>query len=401
MATLYSAPAVLPGNGRCLADAGVLVTGEHVAAVAGADELAAEASRRHHVAGALLPALTEAAAVVELSDAVDPDDAGAGPDPARVLARPAGDEALAAQWSAERRQRSARRGAGRLLRGGIGLVVDHVRWGTGVPAVTRTRLPGDSLVDVGAVSATEADDVAAALRGRLARRAAGRRLGVAVAAPPDDGDVAGLATVARAAGGAPLRVTTRPGRPLDTEALAHAGVLRPGVTVGPNPSLGLADARRLARAGVSVLVVPRAAEPPDLAALGDAGTGVVLGGGLTAAPDPLADAAAFAGLAGQAGLATWPPGSEPLAAAALGLVTGAGADRLGWGDAAGVLAPGRRADLVAVEDRGAATGQPAAVLAAAGRQVLTVVAGVQRARRASADRAWPPLDRQSWRDEAG
>jgi cytosine/adenosine deaminase-related metal-dependent hydrolase len=83
------------------------------------------------------------------------------------------------------------------------------------------------------------------------------------------------------------------------------------------------------------------------------------------------------------------------------LVTGVGAARLGWGETAGSLAPGRRADLVAVEDTGAATGRAEAVLAAAGRQVLTVLAGVQRARRASADVVWPPIDAQAWRDEGG
>lgn len=437
VATLYSAPAVLTGDGRCLLDGGVLVEGERIAAVAAADELAAHAARRHHVEGALLPALVDAATVVELSDAAEPGTGGerpdpatepsraaAGgerPDPARVVARAAGDEAIAAHWSDDRRQRSARRGAGLLLRGGVGLAVDHVRWGAGVSALTRTRLPGDSLVDVGAVSAAEADDVAAAVRARLGRRTAGRRVGVAVAAPPTDGDVAGVTTVGRAAGDAPLRVTTRPGCPVDTEALAHAGVLRPGVTLGPNPAVGPDDAQRLARAGVTVLVVARAAHPPDLAALGQAGVAVALGGGLTSVPDPLADAAAFAALADDSGLATWPwpaperpargasaspaspvPGAAtPLADTALALVTGLGAAQLDWGATAGVLAPGRRADLVALEDAGAATGRPEAVLAAAGRQVLTVIGGVQRARRPGADTEWPAIDRQAWRDEPG
>ncbi|PSO46978.1 MAG: hypothetical protein BRC32_05510 [Actinobacteria bacterium QS_8_72_14] len=399
MATLYSASAVLPGDGRCVADAGVLVEGERVAAVAPVDRLAGHASRRHHVDGALLPALVNAATVVELDDAAESagDAQAADPfavadplDPAGVLARPGGDEARAAPWSADRRRRSAP------------LAVDHLRWGTGVPAMTRTRLPGDSLIDVGAVGADEADDVAAALRARLSRRVAGRRVGVALAAPPDDGDVAGVATAARAAGDAPLRVTTRPGRPVDIEALGHAGVLRPGVSVGPNPAVDVADAQRLARAGVSVLVVPRAASAPDLAPVAEGGAGVVLGGGLTPAPDPLADAAAFAGLAADAGLAGWPPcAAASLAEGALTLVTGVGAARLGWGETAGSLAPGRRADLVAVEDTGAATGRAEAVLAAAGRQVLTVLAGVQRARRASADVVWPPIDAQAWRDEGG
>jgi len=411
VATLYSASAVLPGDGRCVADAGVLVEGERVAAVAPVDRLADHASRRHHVDGALLPALVNAATVVELDDATesageaqaaDPFAVADPLDPAGVLARPGGDEARAAPWSADRRRRSARRGAGRLLRGGVGLAMDHLRWGTGVPAMTRTRLPGDSLIDVGAVGAGEADDVAAALRARLSRRVAGRRVGVALAAPPDDGDVAGVATAARAAGNAPLRVTTRPGRPVDIEALGHAGVLRPGVSVGPNPAVDVADAQRLARAGVSVLVVPRAASAPDLAPVAEGGAGVVLGGGLTPAPDPLADAAAFAGLAADAGLAGWPPcAAASVAEGALALVTGVGAARLGWGETAGSLAPGRRADLVAVEDTGAATGRAEAVLAAAGRQVLTVLAGVQRARRASADVVWPPIDAQAWRDEGG
>lgn len=402
MATLYTAPAVVTGDGRRLSDGGVLVEGERVRAVGPAGELDAGGPRRHHVEGAVVPGLVDAATLVELSDALGTGAADPAPDPARALARPAGDEAVAAEWDADRRQRSARRGAQQLLRGGVGLATDHVRWGVGVPALARTRLPGDSLIDVGAVTAGEADDVAAAVGARLDRRAAGRRVGVAVSAPPDDGDVAGLAAVVRGIGQAPLRVTTRPGRPVDTEALAHAGALRPGVIVGPNPAVDAATAARLARAGVAVLVVPRAASPPDLAALGEGGVDVVLGGGLTAAPDPLADAAAFAALATGAGMGRWPPADgPPVTEAALGLVTAAGADRLGWGETAGVLAPGRRADLVAVEDPAAAGGEPEAVLAAAGRQVLTLVGGVQRARRRSADVAWPPIDRQAWRDEPG
>lgn len=420
MPTLYSAPAVVTGDGRCLHDAGVLVEGERVAAVAPVAELDADGPRRHHVHGVLLPGLVDAATLVELSDATEPrDDAGPrdataersdaaeprdadpGLDPARALARVAGDEAVAAGWSDDRRQRSARRGAHQLVRAGVGLTVDHVRWGLGVPALARTRLPGDSLVDVGAVTAGEADEVAAALRARLARRApAGRRVGVAVGAP-DDTDLAALTAVVDAAGDAPLRVTTRPGQPVDAEALAHAGALRPGVTVGPNPALDAAGADRLARAGVTVLAVPRAASPPELGALAEGGADVVLGAGLTADPDPLAGAAAFARLAADAGLTAWPPDSgTPPAEAALARVTGLGAARLGWGETAAVLAAGRRADLVALEDGGAASGHPQAVLAAAGRQVLTVVGGVQRARRARADEPWPPIDRQEWRDEA-
>lgn len=396
MPTVYTASAVLTGDGRRVPDGGVLVDGEHLRAVGPAAELGADQHRRHHVDGVLLPGLVDAATLVELSDAVDT----AAPDAARALARPAGDEVAAAEWGADRRQRSARRGAHQLLRGGVGLAVDHVRWGMGVPALARARLAGDSLIDVGAVTAGDADDVAAAVRARLDRRASGRRLGVAVAAPADDGDVAGLAAVVGAAGSAPLRVTTRPGRPVEPEALAHAGALRPGVVVGPNPALDAATAARLARAGVAVLVVPRAADPSDLAALAEGGVDVVLGGGLTAAPDPLADAAAFAARAADAGLNRWPPvGGPPVAEAALGLVTAAGARWLGWGETAGVLAPGRRADLVAVADPAAGSGEPEAVLAAAGRQVLTLVGGVQRARRRSADVDWPPIDRQEWRDD--
>lgn len=396
MPTVYTAAAVLTGNGRRVPDGGVIVEGEHVRAVGPVAELDTDGLRRYHVDGVVLPGLVDAATLVELSDAVD----AAAPDAARALVRPAGDEAVAAEWSADRRQRSARRGAQQLLRGGVGLAVDHVRWGPGVPALARSRLSGDSLVDVGAVGIDEADGVAAAVRARLDRRSAGRRIGVALAAPPDDGDVAGLATVAAAVGDAPLRVTTRPGRPVDTEALAHAGALRPGVVIGPNPALDAAAAGRLARAGVAVLVVPRAASPPDLVALADGGVGVVLGGGLTAKPDPLADAAAFTALAADAGLSRWPPADGPPAAeAALGLVTAAGARRLGWGHTAGVLAPGRRADLVAVEAPRAGSGEADAVLAAAGRQVLTLVGGVQRARRRSADVDWPSVDRQEWRDE--
>lgn len=415
--TLYTAPAVVTGEVGVIADGGVLVDGERIAAVAPAAELDAAATRRHHVDGALLPALVDAATLAELSDAIG---ASEPPEPATALHRASGVGADADDWSTDRRQRSARRGAQRLLRGGVGLAVDHVRFGAGVPALSRTHLPGDSLVDVGAVTAGEADDVAAAVRTALGRRAPGRRVGVATAAPPDDGDVAALATLVGAVGPAPLRVVTRPGRPVDLDALAHADALRPGTTVGPNPALDVAEARRLAVAGVTVLVVPRGACPPDLATLAEGGVEVALGGGLAAVPDPLAHAAAFADLAARAGLDAWPAGaagasaatpspapsgssapSATLAGDALALVTGPGARHLGWGEVAGTLATGRRADFVALDAPEAAAGDAAALLAAAGRQVLTVVAGVQRARRAAGDVDWPPIDRQDWREQDG
>ncbi|MBA2576288.1 MAG: amidohydrolase family protein, partial [Euzebyaceae bacterium] len=83
---------------------------------------------------------------------------------------------------------------------------------------------------------------------------------------------------------------------------------------------------------------------------------------------------------------------------AVRLATVDGARAMGWGNRAGVLEPGRRADLAGV----ALTATPRSVYRdllsrGPGRQVLTVVGGVRKARRDDADRPWPLLDDDAWR----
>lgn len=83
-------------------------------------------------------------------------------------------------------------------------------------------------------------------------------------------------------------------------------------------------------------------------------------------------------------------------------VTVDGAAALGWGDQAGALVPGRRADFVVVAvDATPATAYAQVLARGAGRQVLTVLGGVRVARRGSADSPWPPLDRHELRPAPG
>jgi aminodeoxyfutalosine deaminase len=68
---------------------------------------------------------------------------------------------------------------------------------------------------------------------------------------------------------------------------------------------------------------------------------------------------------------------------------------MGWGDRAGLLEPGRRADFVVVD---LATTPEAAyrdlVEHGPGRQVLTVLGGVRKSRRPGADQPWPEVDHE-------
>jgi cytosine/adenosine deaminase-related metal-dependent hydrolase len=111
--------------------------------------------------------------------------------------------------------------------------------------------------------------------------------------------------------------------------------------------------------------------------------------------DPLAEAAAWTALARAQGIALWPGAGGPveLEEQALRLLTCDGAAAMGWAAHSGVLAPGRRADLVVVDIATTAeTAYRDVMLTGVGRQVLTVLAGVRRSRRADGDAPWPELE---------
>jgi cytosine/adenosine deaminase-related metal-dependent hydrolase len=68
---------------------------------------------------------------------------------------------------------------------------------------------------------------------------------------------------------------------------------------------------------------------------------------------------------------------------------------MGWGGHGGILEPGRRADLVVVDVPATVeTVHRDLVEGGGGRQVLTVVAGVRKARRSSGDEPWPSIDHE-------
>jgi cytosine/adenosine deaminase-related metal-dependent hydrolase len=118
---------------------------------------------------------------------------------------------------------------------------------------------------------------------------------------------------------------------------------------------------------------------------------------LAAVPDvdPLAEAAAWVAMARAQQIALWPGGGGPveLEEQAVRLLTVEGADAMGWAAHSGVLAVGRRADMVGVDVvTTAATAYRDLVTRGVGRQVLTVLGGVRRAMRASGDTPWPLLD---------
>lgn len=334
-----------------IAAGGVLVEADRIVAVGTAAALEARAGRVVTHRGVLLPGLVDASTRVEWADARR----GAG---------------SPGEWDDERRSRSARRGAHEVVRAGVALACDVVAHGPGVPALSRAGVAGDSLVEVADVTDREADDVLASLEHSLGLRAAGRRVGAAVAAGRVGPAVlVGVAALTERLG-APLRVEADG---LGLEALDTAGVLRPGARVAVAAGADHDLLERLAEHGAVLEVAPRMA-PARITA--DAA--VVLGSGGGVAPDPLADAAAWAARSGV--------GAEQ----AVALVTDEGARVLGLGEDAGVLAPGRRADLVVVDVAAGPDDVYDALLAdGPGRQTLTLLAGVRRARRASGDEPWP------------
>jgi aminodeoxyfutalosine deaminase len=431
---LYSASVVCPMTGPPLADGAVLVGDGVIVAVGTRSDLRPSADREHHVDGVLLPGLVDGHTTFEHSDARSL----ARPGPAHLWLRAL--IGLTATWDAERWTRSAHRGVQDALRHGVTTAVDSVVRGPAVPAAGRAGLAGHSLVQVMLVDASEHDAVLAALAAALDRPAPGRTVGVAAHSPTTLGTGVLQAVAALAAArGRPFQVRAaessaevtaiRTGEGplvdlvrdagLDVEwadggagcgpiaYLERLGALFPGASVVHGVWADLAEARALARRGVPLVCCPRAnaalgVGDVPLERMADAGVALALGTGGPAAvgdADLLADAAAWVEVARRRDLAYWPSsaGPVPLEEAAVRLATVDGARALGLGASCGVLEPGRRADLVGVAvDAAAGTVYADLLRRGPGRQVLTVLGGVRKARRADADAPWPPLE--EWRD---
>lgn len=429
---LYSADLICPMTGPPLPKGGVLVRDDRVIAVGDAATLRADADRVVYTRGVLLPGLVDAHSCLELGDAHPL--AKPGPQHSFVEAL----AGLVAGWDADRWTRSAHRGVQQALRAGATTVGDVVLRGVGVPAAGRAGLVGDSWVNVEMVDRAEQEDVLAALGHTLGLPAAGRRVGVASGGPHTlgTGVLRALCALAQQRQ-VPLRITAAASqaevralwsgdgpladlardRGLDFEwlaggteltpvrYLAQLGALTPGTTLAGGVWVEDAEARLLAELGVGMVCRPRAdallqAGALPLEGYGQAGVGLALGtGGGALAPDGdvLAEAAAWTAAARGRGLTFWPTpaGPVPLEEAALRLATVDGATAMGWGDRAGVLEPGRRADFVVVQVTTTADRVWRDVVAdGAGRQVLTVLGGVRKARRPDAEGAWSAIDHE-------
>jgi aminodeoxyfutalosine deaminase len=325
------------------------------------------------------------------------------------------------------------------VRVGVTCAGDTVVRGTGVPAACRAGLPGISRIELHEVDDTHLDAALRAVDASLGLPAPGRRVGLAVRSPAtvSTGVLTGLAERARRQG-APLHVpcarsraevealrrgtgpfaelARRSGRSYDwlgrgheqtpVELLERCGALTARTTLGHGVWVTPADAERIAETGATVVCSPRldaiGGGRAPLEVFAHAGVRLALGTGGPpfADADLLAEAAAWVRTALERGLTAWPTpdGSRSLEHQALRLATVEGAAALGAGDAAGTIAAGRRADLLGVAV--AATPRDAhraLIHRGAGRQVLTVVAGVARARRSPAE-AWPPMDRRATED---
>lgn len=431
----YAADVVLPMTGPPVPAGAVVVDGDTIVAVGEAARLRGDADRVHEVEGVLLPGLVNGHTCVEHADARQL----ARPGPFHVWHRAV--TGLTRTWDDERWSRSARRGVAQLLHHGSTAAGDVVHHGPGVPATARAGVVGTSWVDVRMVDHTEVDDVLPALAHALSLPAEGRSVGIAPhsCTTLGTGVLQGLARLAAerhvplhveaAASNAEVVAIRQGSGPLADAAreagmqfewleggtgmgpvryLDECGVLQPGTTLTHMVWVELADARLLTERHVTAVLCPRASErlqggDAPLERYADAGTRLALGTDSAAAvpdADLLAEAAAWVRLARARGLALWPSpvGPVPLEEQALRLVTVDGAKVLGWGDRAGLLEPGRRADLCGIAlDTTARTVYRDLVERGPGRQVLTVLGGVRKARRSSADVAWPEHD-DVWRD---
>jgi len=416
-------------SGPPLAEGGVLVSGDRIEAVGPAADLRGRADREHRVDGVLLPGLVNAATAVEHADA----DVLSAPGPLHAwLPALTG---LTGRWDDEAWGRSARRGVQLLLRAGTTAVGDSVTRGAGVPACSRAGLVGDSRVEVAGVDVEHADAILAALERSLDLPAPGRRVAVGVRSPVEVGtgvltSVAALAArrgvglhvaaartqaevAALRAGEGPLAAAARergyayewldggaaltPIRYLDA-----LGALGPRTSVAHAGLVDVLEARLLAERGATVVCCTRSDERrgggrAPLERFADAGVALALGTDSPAAApdlDLLDEARAWVALARERELALWPGAHGPtsLEEQAIRLATVDGARAMGW--QAGVLEPGRRADLAGVAvDTTVASAHRDLVERGPGRVVLTVLGGVRRARRDDPSVPWPELDR--------
>lgn len=421
-------------SGPPLADGAVQVVDGVIVAVGPAADLVPAADRHHHLDGVLLPGLVDGHTVLEHSDVRQI----AAPGPFHMWLRAV--LGFTRGWDSERWTRSAHRGVQDALRHGVTTVVDQVIRGPGVPAASRAGLHGHSLVQAMLVDITEQDAVVEAVRTSLGRPAAGRTVGVAPHSPYTLGtgvlqalgklameegrplQIRGAESNAEIAairqGDGPLVDLVREAG-LDVEwapdgvgksaigYLDSLGLLGPGTSIVHGVWADLADARILAQAGVPVVCCPRAntmlqVGDAPLERFADAGTQLALGtGGAAAAGDAnlLAEAAAWAEVARRRELVLWtsPAGPVSLEEAAVRLATVDGARALGLGDVAGVLEPGRPADMVGVAiDTSPGTVYADLLREGVDRQVLTVLGGIRKSRRADANVAWPALE--EWKD---
>ena len=431
---LYSADVVCPMSAPPLADGGVLIEGDRIVAVGAAATLRAEASVEHAIGGVLLPGMVNAHSHLEYADAAE-------------LARPCPFVQwvldlgrLVQHWDPDRWSRSAHRGAQATLRGGATVVCDIVTKGPGVPAAGTLGLGGDSWVEVAFTDWDHHDQVLDQVRRALDLPSHGRRVGIAPHSPYSVGTgvMQALAALARARG-VPFHTHCAETRdevqairdgtgPLAELARARGmrfewldggsglspvryldacGALFPGSTVAHGVWVDAGEAAILAERGVPVALCPRSnallqAGDAPLEHYAEAGTALALGTDSAASCpdlDLLGEAAAWVGLARRRGLTAWPSsdGARPLEEQAVRLATVDGAAAMGWGGVAGVLEPGRRADLVGVAQ---ATSVEDVwrdlVERGPGQVVCTVVAGVRKARR-EAGTPWTEIDRQEWR----
>lgn len=432
--TLYSAHVVCPMAGPPVAGGGVLVADGVITAVGDAARLRPEAQREHAVSGVLLPGFVNGHTHLELTDAAPL--AAAGP----LVAWLDAVQGMTAQWPDERWGRSAHRGVLTSLRAGTTAVFDTVARGPAVPAAARAGLAGDSYVEVADIDHRDADSVVEQVEHALTLPAEGRQVGIGPAAAYrlGTGVLQSLGALAKRTG-APVQLhaagseaevlALREGRgpladraraagrefewleggaPTPVRYLEALGMLQEATSLVHPVRVDAGEARVLARRGVAAVCCPRAGERlqmgfPPLEHFVDSAVPVALGTESPAiAPDAdlLAEAAAWVDGAQARGLHLWPTRSGPvgLHEAAVRLMTVDGARALGWGDRCGILERGRRADLVAVDiPTTAAEVFRDLVEHGAGRQVLTVLGGVRKARRDSGDTAWPPLDDDSWR----
>jgi aminodeoxyfutalosine deaminase len=430
---LYTADVVCPMTGPPLADAGVLVRDDVIVAVGARADLEDRADRVHAQRGVLLPGLVNAHAHLEHADAHEL----ARPGPQHVWA--AAVAGLTATWDARRWKRSAHRGVQHVLRSGATTVGDVVHRGPAVPAASRAGLRGDSFVAIDGVDVREQDAVLTAVARTLGLPAAGRRVGIAPLGPTavGVGVLQALAALAERTG-APLRIPAAwtqaevvalwggdgpvaercrdlglrfewlddGGTQLPpVRYLAQLGALLPTTTLAHGTWVEDNEAALLAQLRVGVAVCPRAdallqAGDAPLERYAQAGVRLALGTGSAAAVpdlDVLAEAPAWVALARERGLMFWPSsvGPIPLEEAAVRLLTIDGARAMGWQGHAGLLEPGRRADLVVVDVAASPeTAYRAIVEEGPGRQVLTVLGGVRKARRAGADEPWPVIDHE-------